>query len=251
MIRPMPSAVITTKPTDRAPIDRLFARKSITEVRIAAAYSNGGRKPSKINSGVSRGSSMNGTKEMPMPTSINSSGAENRIRSASAVTSSTVVTMAKMVSPISTPTCFHGVVTTGPVTDDGSRLLTSPTVAALLEAATEHAGGRLVSWRLDHVDTDPRRSTTATYAAVVDWPTGRREELLGASARAGGRRSGNDDRAVIFGDGDREVAVWLYPDDPDLPGLRRAASAESLDRPARASIRSLITNPGSIRCSWR
>jgi hypothetical protein len=29
--------VITTNPTDRAPIDRLFARKSITEVRIAAA----------------------------------------------------------------------------------------------------------------------------------------------------------------------------------------------------------------------
>ena len=110
-----------------------------------------------------------------------------------------------------------------PVTDDGSRLLTAPTVESLLTAATEHAGGRLVSWRLDHVDTDPRRSTTATYAAVVEWPDGRRDELLGASARVGGR-SGNDDRAVIFGDGDREVAVWLYPDDPDLPGLRRAAS---------------------------
>ena len=55
---------------------------------------------------------------------------------------------------------------------------------------------------------------------MVDWPFGRREELLGASARAG-RRSGNDERAVIFGDGGREVAVWLYPDDPDLPGLRR------------------------------
>jgi len=120
------------------------------------------------------------------------------------------------------------VVTTSPVTDDGSGLLTSPNVEALLAAATEHAGGRLVSWRLDHVDTDPRRSTTATYAAVVDWPTGRREELLGASARAGGRRSGNDDRAVIFGDGGREVAVWLYPDDPDLPGLRRAASVDDL-----------------------
>jgi hypothetical protein len=37
VIRPMPSAVTTTNPTDRAPIDRLFARKSITEVRIAAA----------------------------------------------------------------------------------------------------------------------------------------------------------------------------------------------------------------------
>jgi hypothetical protein len=86
----------------------------------------------------------------------------------------------------------------------------------------EHAGGSLVSWRLDHVDANPRHSTTATYSAAVDWPTGRRTELLGASARVGGR-SLSDERAVIFGDGDREVAVWLYPDDPDLPGLRRAA----------------------------
>jgi hypothetical protein len=119
----------------------------------------------------------------------------------------------------------------GPVTvsgdPDGSTLLTSAEVKDLLSAAVEHAGGRLVSWRLDHVDANPRHSTTATYSAVVDWPTGRRTELLGASARVGGR-SGNDDRAVIFGDGDREVAVWLYPDDPDLPGLRRAAVPDAL-----------------------
>ena len=105
---------------------------------------------------------------------------------------------------------------------DGSSLLTSAEVKDLLSAAVEHAGGSLISWRLDHVDANPRRSTTATYSAAVDWPTGRRTELLGASARAGGR-SGNDERAVIFGDGEREVAVWLYPHDPDLPGLPRAA----------------------------
>ena len=105
---------------------------------------------------------------------------------------------------------------------DGSSLLTSAEVKDLLSAAVEHAGGNLISWRLDHIDANPRRSTTATYSAAVDWPTGRSTELLGASARAGGRR-GNDDRAVIFGDGEREVAVWLYPNDPDLPGLPRAA----------------------------
>jgi Phosphotransferase enzyme family len=110
---------------------------------------------------------------------------------------------------------------------DGSTLLTSADVKDLLSAAIEHAGGSLVSWRLDHVDANPRHSTTATYSAAVDWPTGRRTELLGASARVGGR-SGNDERAVIFGDGEREVAVWLYPDDPDLPGLRRAAVANAL-----------------------
>jgi hypothetical protein len=110
---------------------------------------------------------------------------------------------------------------------DGSSLLTSATVQPLLAAAVEHAGGTLVSWRLQHVDSQPGWSTTATYSAAVDWPTGRRDELLGASARVGGRR-GNDDRATVFGDGGREVAVWLYPDDPDLPGLRRAATVTGL-----------------------
>src|SRR6478735_4986631 len=110
---------------------------------------------------------------------------------------------------------------------DGSTLLTSAEVNDLLSAAVEHAGGTLVSWRLDHVDANPRYSTTATYSAAVDWPTGRRTELLGASARAGGRSS-SDERATIFGDGDREVAVWLYPNDPDLPGLRRAAVPDGL-----------------------
>jgi Phosphotransferase enzyme family len=116
---------------------------------------------------------------------------------------------------------------TAPGDPDGSTLLTSAEVNDLLSAAVEHAGGSLLSWRLDHVDANPRHSTTATYSATVDWPTGRRTELLGASARAGGH-SGNDDRAVIFGDGEREVAVWLYPDDPDLPGLRRGSVPNSL-----------------------
>ena len=116
---------------------------------------------------------------------------------------------------------------TVPGDPDGATLLTSAEVKDLLSAAVEHAGGNLVSWRLDHVDANPRHSTTATYSAAVDWPTGRRTELLGASARVGGR-SGNDERAVIFGDGEREVAVWLYPNDPDLPGLRRAAVPNAL-----------------------
>ena len=110
---------------------------------------------------------------------------------------------------------------------DGSTLLTSAEVKGLLSAAVEHAGGSLISWRLDHVDANPRHSTTATYSAAVDWPTGRRTELFGASTRVGGR-SGNDERAVIFGDGEREVAVWLYPNDPDLPGLPRAAVPDVL-----------------------
>ncbi len=113
--------------------------------------------------------------------------------------------------------------TPGPeLRDDGSALLTSEAVGDLLRAAARHGGGSLVSWRLDHVDANPLQSTTATYRAVIDWPFGRREELLGASARIGGP-SAADARAVVFADGRREVAVWLYPHDPDLPALDRAA----------------------------
>jgi hypothetical protein len=101
-------------------------------------------------------------------------------------------------------------------------LLTSADARDILVAAVAHSGGTLVSWQLDHVDANPRRSTTATYLAVVDWPFGRREELIGASIRTAGR-SRTDERAVIFGDGSREVAVWLYPNDPELPGLPRVA----------------------------
>ena len=110
---------------------------------------------------------------------------------------------------------------------DGSLLLTSDDVGAVLAAAVQHAGGTLVSWALDHVDANPAQSTTATYAALVDWPYGRREELLGVSARVSGPVD-TDTAAEIFADGDREVAVWIYPQDPDLPGLARAAYVESM-----------------------
>ncbi len=111
--------------------------------------------------------------------------------------------------------------------DDGSALLTSSAVGELLEVAVEHAGGTLLSWTLDHVDFHPSHSTTATYSALVEWSYGRREELLGVSARVGGLTDA-DERAEIFADGDREVAVWIYPQDPDLPGLARAAYATEM-----------------------
>lgn len=110
---------------------------------------------------------------------------------------------------------------------DGSALLTSSEVGALLAAAVQHAGGELVTWTLDHVDANPAQSTTATYSALIDWSYGRREELLGVSARASGPVD-TDAAAEIFADGKREVAVWIYPNDPDLPGLARAAYAESM-----------------------
>ena len=43
-----------------------------------------------------------------MPTSIRSSGAEKRIRSAAAVTVTTTAATNKRLSAVSTPQCFHG-----------------------------------------------------------------------------------------------------------------------------------------------
>lgn len=106
--------------------------------------------------------------------------------------------------------------------DDGASLLTGPDVAPLLEAAVRHAGGELLHWQLDHVDQAPEQSTTATYLATVQWPHGRRTELLGVSARSGELQP-TDANAEIFADGNRRVAVWVYPNDPDLSGLARAA----------------------------
>ena len=111
--------------------------------------------------------------------------------------------------------------------DDGLGLLTGPGVEPLLRAAVEHQGGRLLTWAIEHVDAAPEHSTTATYLATVAWPHGERTELLGVSARTG-ELLPSDARAEIFDDGHRRVAVWLYPDDPDLPGLPRAAFPERM-----------------------
>lgn len=131
---------------------------------------------------------------------------------------------------------------------DGSGLLTSRRIEALLEAVVERAGGVLQSWSMDHVDANPGFSTTATYAAQVHWPYGDREELIGVSARTSGRAA-SDERAQLFTVDGREVAAWVYPADPDLPGLERAAYPERmadlindeglLDRPISAGQISL------------
>lgn len=113
------------------------------------------------------------------------------------------------------------------VSDDGADLLTGPDVGPLLKAAVRHAGGTLLNWRMDHVDQTPEHSTTATYLATVRWAHGDRTELLGVSARSGELQP-TDANAEIFADGNRRVAVWLYPNDPDLPGLARAAFPEKM-----------------------
>src|SRR5699024_4348597 len=83
--RPTPMVVKTTSPTESKPIGRLLRRKSISDVRMAAAYSKGGRNPINTRSGVSATSGMNGTYEPTNPATTSSSGADSPIRRAKAV----------------------------------------------------------------------------------------------------------------------------------------------------------------------
>ncbi|MCL1839341.1 MAG: phosphotransferase [Propionibacteriaceae bacterium] len=110
---------------------------------------------------------------------------------------------------------------------DGFRLLTTAEVAPLLATAVRHAGGELVDWEIDHVDRAPGDSTVATYTTVVDWAYGRREEVIGVCCRLGGL-TGTDTAAELYVAGERKVALWFYPKDPDLPGLAKAAYPQSL-----------------------
>ena len=105
MISPMPRAVTTTSNTERYAIERQLVRKSMIELRIAVAYSSGGRNPTSTTSVVNDGSWMNGTYDAPMPTSMSSRGAENLIRSAIAVTATTAAAIASRLSAMCTGQC--------------------------------------------------------------------------------------------------------------------------------------------------
>lgn len=105
---------------------------------------------------------------------------------------------------------------------DGHLLLTGPGVADLLTVAVTTRGGALLDWRADHLDHQPGRSTTATFECSVRWPRGLRQELIGVTVRAAGP-SASDQRARLFSAHGQHAAVWFYPEDPDLPGLARAA----------------------------
>lgn len=106
-------------------------------------------------------------------------------------------------------------------------LLTGEDAADLLAAALETAGGELVGWSVRHVDHRPGRSTTVSYRGDVRWPHGGGTETLGASV---GRPEHHGAPGVLtLDDGEKQAAVWLYPDDPGLPALRAAHDADAVE----------------------
>lgn len=108
-----------------------------------------------------------------------------------------------------------------PATNGDLALLTGVEAGHLLAAAVGAAGGELVGWRPGQVDHRPGRSTTAVYRTTVRWLDGVRHETLAASTGVDLTSSGTEPPAgaVLVGDGDRQVAVWRFPVDPDLPAL--------------------------------
>ena len=72
--RPTVSMVNSTSATARSPIGRMFARISTRDVRIAAAYSSGGRKPSSTSSGVNSMVGTAGMNEAIVPTTTRTRG---------------------------------------------------------------------------------------------------------------------------------------------------------------------------------
>ncbi len=91
----------------------------------------------------------------------------------------------------------------------------------MLAAALSAAGERLESAEIAQVRYRPGWSVTASYRARL----GDGSALLVAHAGAG-----IPDGAVLLDDGELQVGVWRYPNDPVLPGLHHAVDGELLPR---------------------
>ena len=117
-------------------------------------------------------------------------------------------------------------------TDGDLALLTGAEAGRLLAAAVAAAGGELVGWRPGQVDHRPGRSTTAVYRTTVRWGDGVRHETLAAGTGADLASTGTEPPAgvLLLGDGDRQVAVWRFPVDPDLPALVGACDPDRVAR---------------------
>lgn len=112
---------------------------------------------------------------------------------------------------------------------DGSRLLTGTQAVEIIGAVLAAHGGELVSAQLDLVDAEPGRATTVTYSCQVRWQGRECTEIVGLTARAH-ELTEDDRRGEVFSDGHRDIAAWLYPDDPELPGLARITVGEQACR---------------------
>ncbi len=92
----------------------------------------------------------------------------------------------------------------------------------LLVAAARAAGAELRSSRLRSVHHRPGRSRSALFDATLAVGGEERQVVLVTHTDV----RGLPDDALVLEDGDVQVAVWRFPNDPYLPGLPSALSPE-------------------------
>ena len=121
-------------------------------------------------------------------------------------------------------------------------LLTGPDAADLLEAAVSTAGGHVQAWRVTQVD-HRGGVTTVAYQATVQWPTGRTDDVLGATSLTADDEPPQAPGALTLSDGEHRVCVWRLPADPGLPGLTTVLNPVRLKR----LVRSFGLDPAGLR----
>lgn len=113
----------------------------------------------------------------------------------------------------------------------------------LCAAAVGLMGGSPTKLRTSQVRYVPGRSITVQYTADVRWDDGRRSrETLVATAGP----EHPEGAAVMEADG-IEVAVWRFPDDPLLPGLRSAVDPQRIGE----LLTSLGAEPAAVQVRTR
>jgi hypothetical protein len=112
-------------------------------------------------------------------------------------------------------------------------LLTGAEAGAMLAAAVEASGGRLLTWHPTLVDHRPRTGTSVAYAVRVARAEDERDETFAASTAHRGAAPGDGSLRPL---GEQDLRVWRYPDDPHLPALAAAADT--------GAVRSLLADLG-------
>jgi hypothetical protein len=116
--------------------------------------------------------------------------------------------------------------------------LTSAQEHELLATAARAAGAQLRAARLRSVHHRPGRSRSVLFDATLAVGDTEREVVLVTHTDV----RGLPDDALVLADGDLQVAVWRFPNDPYLPGLPSALSPDRV----RELLDRLGGPPGSV-----
>jgi aminoglycoside phosphotransferase len=121
-------------------------------------------------------------------------------------------------------------------------LLSGPRVSELLGAAVGAVGGEIVSWRARQLRAQRGGGASASYHTRVRWADGRvSKETMGACTGP------PPEGTLVLDDGVERVAVWRFPFDPDLPGLRAAYDEPTVAR----LLRDVGVGDGPVRLRVR